>query len=108
MKVNHAGHNSANEVSNPKQGARSSGTQESKKGTARAAEKTVTPDASTEISVKSKEFSRVKGIATGTPDVRDDRVAALKRKIAEGSYQVDSDAIADRMVDEHLKMSGIG
>lgn len=62
----------------------------------------------TEISAKSRDFSRAKSIASNSPDVREDRVADLKKRIADGSYSVNPDAVADRMVDEHLRMSGIG
>jgi negative regulator of flagellin synthesis FlgM len=60
-----------------------------------------------EISSKGKEFAAVKAAAISSPDVREDRVADLKRKIADGSYKVDTDSIADHMVDDHLKMSGM-
>jgi negative regulator of flagellin synthesis FlgM len=64
-------------------------------------------DAKAEISAKGKEFAKAKAIANNAPDVREEKIAALKKRIAEGHYKVDADAIADRMVDEHLK-TGIG
>jgi negative regulator of flagellin synthesis FlgM len=64
--------------------------------------------AHTEISAKSKEFAQAKGIATDAPDMRDEKIAELKKRISEGSYNVNPDAVSDRLVDEHLKMSGIG
>jgi len=71
-----------------------------------AVEKKSTPGANTEISQKSRELAQVKAAATEAPDVREDKVADLKRRIAEGSYHVDSHAVADRLVDEHLRMPG--
>lgn len=65
-------------------------------------------DANTEISAKGKEFAKAKAIANEAPDVREEKIAALKARIAEGKYKVDADAIADRMVDEHIKMHGVG
>ena len=59
--------------------------------------------AKTEISPKSREFAQAKSVASHTPDVREDRVADLKKRISEGSYRIDEDAIADRMVDEHMR-----
>lgn len=59
--------------------------------------------AKAEISSKAKEYSQAKSIASKTPDVREDRVAELKKKISEGTYRIDEDAIADRMIDEHLR-----
>jgi negative regulator of flagellin synthesis FlgM len=64
-------------------------------------------DANTEISSKGKEFAKAKAVASEAPDVREEKIAALKARIAEGRYKIDADAIADRMVDDHLKM-GIG
>ena len=61
-----------------------------------------------EISSKSREFAQAKSVADGTPDVREEKIAELKRRIAAGQYKVDNDAIADRMVDDHIRMSGIG
>lgn len=42
-------------------------------------------------------------IAKGTPDVREDRVAALKAQIQAGTYKVDSGDIADGMLREAIK-----
>ena len=60
-----------------------------------------------EISGRAREFAAAKEAASGAPDVREERIAELKRRIASGSYKVDADAIADRMVDEHLR-AGVG
>lgn len=61
-----------------------------------------------EISAKGREFAAAKAVADGAPDVREEKIAELKRKIAAGQYKVDADAVADRMVDDHIRMSGIG
>jgi negative regulator of flagellin synthesis FlgM len=63
--------------------------------------------ANTEISSKAKEMAKAKDVAASAPDVREEKIAELKRRIAAGKYQVDSDAIADRMVNDHLS-AGIG
>ncbi len=60
--------------------------------------------ANAEISSKAKDAAKAHVVAATTPDVREDRVAELKRKIAEGTYKVDSDAIADKMIREHSAM----
>lgn len=41
-------------------------------------------------------------IAKNTPDVREDKVAAIKAKIQAGTYEVDSGKIADGMLREAL------
>lgn len=42
-------------------------------------------------------------IAKNTPDIREDRVADIKARIAAGTYQVDSGQIADGMLREAIK-----
>jgi negative regulator of flagellin synthesis FlgM len=109
MRVNQGSSQSQNsEVSGPKKGSKAQEAKESKRTDKGAPTgKASNSDTNTEISGKGKEFALAKAAATGTSDVREDRVADLKRRIADGSYKVNSEAVADRMVDEHLK-SGIG
>lgn len=61
-----------------------------------------------EISEKGKEFAKVKNAANAAPEVREEKIAALRKKMAEGTYKPDNEAVADRLVDEHLKMSDLG
>jgi negative regulator of flagellin synthesis FlgM len=63
--------------------------------------------AKTEISAKAREFAQAKAVAGEAPDVREQKIADIKARIASGKYEVNAQAIADRMVDEHLT-SGIG
>lgn len=65
-------------------------------------------DVSASISSKARELASAKAVANSAPDVREDKIAALKQRIASGAYHVDADKIADRLVDDHIKMSGIG
>ncbi len=65
-------------------------------------------DAKSQISAKAREFAKAKEAAGGAPDVREEKIAALKARIASGKYTVDPDAIADKLVDDHVQMSGIG
>jgi flagellar biosynthesis anti-sigma factor FlgM len=60
-------------------------------------------DVKAEISGKSKEFATAKALANGAPDVRAEKIAELKRRIADKSYKVDTAAVADKLVDEHLR-----
>ena len=68
---------------------------------------TAGPDANPEISARGRELAQAKEVASGAPDVREEKIAKLKEMISAGKYKVDSSAVADRMVDEHLS-SGIG
>ena len=60
-----------------------------------------------ELSAKGREMSQAKAVASDAPDVREEKIAELKRRIQEKRYQVDSTKVADKMVDDHLKMSGM-
>jgi len=55
-----------------------------------------------DISTRGKEMARATSAAQSAPDVREDRIAELKKRIADGNYKVDANAVADRMVDDHL------
>lgn len=55
------------------------------------------------VSERAQMFQKAKEIA-GRPDTIDEaKVARLQKMIDDGKYNVDAEAIADRMVDEHLK-----
>jgi len=58
------------------------------------------------LSDQSRELSgahkKALDIARNTPDVRADRVAELKKQIAEGTYQVDSGKVADGIMREAI------
>ena len=113
MKVSQSGNNSIqnSETGSAKRGTYAANSQEAKRTdrgekTEKAdesAKSSSSPGAKAEISAKSREFSQAKAIATQTPDIREDRVADLKKRISEGTYKINEDEIADRMVDEHIK-----
>lgn len=56
-----------------------------------------------DVSPRAQEAKRIKEIAMAAPDVDEAKVAKFRQLIDEGKYKVDADAIADKMVDEHLK-----
>jgi negative regulator of flagellin synthesis FlgM len=60
-----------------------------------------------EISAKAREFSKAQEAAAKAPDIREEKIAELKKRIAAGNYQINAQAIADKMVDEHVS-AGIG
>jgi negative regulator of flagellin synthesis FlgM len=53
-----------------------------------------------EISSQSRDLKKIHGILAETPDVRAERVAALKKSIDEGRYHVSAKDIAAKMVKE--------
>ncbi|RYZ69187.1 MAG: flagellar biosynthesis anti-sigma factor FlgM [Proteobacteria bacterium] len=60
--------------------------------------------AKAEISDTAKQFSKAMAVASTTPDVREDKISELKKRIADGNYKIDAAKIADRMVDDHMAM----
>ena len=65
------------------------------------------PDFGVQISQSGKSrieaHKKALNIARNTPDVREDKVADIKKRIAEGSYQVDSGKIADGIMHEAIR-----
>lgn len=96
------GESSAPKKANKAQDASSSG----KADKVAASGAQIEGSARTDISSKAREFSKAKEVASAAPDVREERIAELKRRIQSGSYQMDPGAIADKMVNEHLKTGG--
>jgi negative regulator of flagellin synthesis FlgM len=62
--------------------------------------------ANAEISSKARDMAAAKQVATDAPDVREAKIAALREQIAQKKYNVGADAIADKLVDDHIRMSG--
>lgn len=58
---------------------------------------------SPEAKEKAEAYQKALDIARNTPDVREDRVADLKKKIKEGKYDLDSGKIADGIMREAAK-----
>lgn len=110
MRVDHQAGNNP-EIANSKKGGRGIAAGDAKRvekdGGSEiegASRRRANSDVKTEISSKSKEFANAKAVANGAPDVRAEKIAELKRRIAESSYKVDNEAVADKLVDEHLRM----
>jgi len=55
-----------------------------------------------EFSVQSREMQKIYDVLQTSPDVRAEKVSALKKLIEEGQYQVDSDTLADKMFRDSL------
>ena len=55
-----------------------------------------------ELSRKASDLNRIKEIVRKTPDIRGEKVAFFREKIASGSYHVSGQEIADKMLREHL------
>lgn len=51
-----------------------------------------------ELSAGTKDAQKIKEILSETPEVRADKVEALKQQIEKGEYQVDAEQIADKLL----------
>lgn len=56
------------------------------------------------LSDRAQMMQKAKDIASEPMGVDEARVARLQKMIDEGKYKIDADAIADRLVDEHLSI----
>lgn len=80
---------------------------DSKKSTGAAALDKATLDSSArvDLSPRATELRKAKELATPSESIDEAKVARLQKLIDEGKYKVDAEAIADRLLDEHMKMS---
>jgi negative regulator of flagellin synthesis FlgM len=61
--------------------------------------------AKVDVSARAQEMQKAKALATPSSGIDEAKVARLQSLIDKGQYKIDSSAIADRLVDEHLKMN---
>ena len=55
-----------------------------------------------ELSKKASYLNKISNIIQKTPDIREEKVALLREKIASGSYNISGQEIADKMLREFL------
>lgn len=71
------------------------------------APKPVVGDVNVNVSAKARELGEAHrkafDIAKSTPDVREDRIAAIKQQVQDGTYKVDSGNIADGILREAVR-----
>ena len=77
----------------------------SKSAAAEALGATVGSSAKVDVSSRAQEMKRVKEMSTPSNDVDEAKVARLQAMIDSGSYKVDAEALAERLVGEQLKMN---
>ncbi len=112
MKVNQSG-NSPVQSSESKKAGRATVAQKTEatkktEGAAKPEAAKIAPgSARAEISGKAKEMVKAKSVAEAAPDVREEKIAELKRRIQAGTYSVEPEAIADKMLDEHIATAAI-
>jgi len=55
-----------------------------------------------ELSTKSKQISEAKNVVTALPDVDSAKVARLRLQVSNGTYRIDAQKVANRMIDQSL------
>jgi len=60
------------------------------------------PEEKVNLSTTAKDVQNLKNAISKLPDVREEKVQALKDQIEKGTYRVDADKVADKMVGESL------
>ncbi len=104
MRINQTGSQSV-------QSSETTATRKSKGPTKSSEENSVsgatTGGARADISSKARDMATAKAVATSAPDVREDRIAELRRRIDAGQYNVDPDAVAERMMKDHAQTAAI-
>ena len=66
-------------------------------------EKTGQQDVIVNFSKASKEVQLAEEVIASQPDVREEKVAEIKSKIESGTYKMDHEAVATKLVDDLLK-----
>lgn len=61
---------------------------------------------SLEISQVGKDYQVAKAAVQTAPDVRMDKVNAIRQQLASGTYSVSGEEIADRLVDRYFDQQG--
>jgi len=93
--------NELNQGSNTIQYVNQTNAQEKQSAAQEVKNKEVSED-KVELSAESREIKKINDALEMTPDVRAERVAELKKLVQEGRYQVDSEALADKMIKESI------
>lgn len=57
------------------------------------------------ISSAGRDYQIARQAVMAVPDVREDKVAAIKAKMADGSYQVSADSFAAKVIAKYEEMS---
>ncbi len=67
-----------------------------------AQEDTLNKDAIVDISQRSREIQKIREALDKIDIIREDKIVELKDKIEKGTYQIDHEKVAEKMIDEFL------
>ncbi|MDX1763403.1 MAG: flagellar biosynthesis anti-sigma factor FlgM [bacterium] len=96
MKISSSGHIPGDEHVKPKTGAKAGEAREAPGPSGRTDQKTGSDQI--EISGVVQEISRISELVRATPDIRSDRVDAVKAAIDSGSYQINGRKVAEKLL----------
>lgn len=109
MRVNQTGSNQVQDASTHRSGKAGDAKSAKRSDGASVAESDgASSSVKADISSRGKEISHASALAQAAPDVREEKIAELKKRIAEGNYKVDTNAVADHMVNDHLATADLG
>ncbi|HOJ52680.1 MAG TPA: flagellar biosynthesis anti-sigma factor FlgM [Syntrophales bacterium] len=60
------------------------------------------PEDKVSISAQSRDINIARGAIENLPEIREDRVAEIKKAVESGTYQVDADKLADKLALDSL------
>jgi len=66
-------------------------------------DQTDSPADNVQLSEWSQEIVRIKEVVEAAPEIRQDKVDAVKARLAEGAYEVDSEEVANRILSSSLQ-----
>lgn len=89
-------------VDKSKEAGRAADVQKAKVAPNSEGAKTHSAGAQVDISEQAQLMRKAAEAVHAAPDVRQDRVAQLKERIRAGTYKVDSQSVADKLVEEHF------
>jgi len=75
-----------------------------KSKTSSVGEADIAQSARVDLSSRAQDIKKAKELATAGESIDEAKVARLQALIDSGKYKVDAEAIADRLLDEHMKM----
>ena len=79
------------------------GTNQAREPAKKTVDQTDSPVDNVQLSERSQEIVRVQEAIEAAPEIRQDKVDAVKARLAEGSYEVDSEEVADRILTSSLQ-----
>jgi negative regulator of flagellin synthesis FlgM len=62
----------------------------------------VAPEEKVDLSTRSKDLLQIKKTVSQLPEIREDKIQELKTQVEQGTYNINGDKIAEKMIGESL------